>query len=272
MLKLNGKIIEFGCFPDGTIAVKQSTDGIKTAFIEWYYENEYEFVGLIFIAKHLKSHGIQDIELFMPYIPNARMDRVKDNEDVFTLKYFAEILNSLNFKKVTVLDPHSNVSQALIENLNVIQPKEIIEKVITNIVSVEGKPPFMFYPDEGAGKRYSGMVTLPYAFGIKKRDWKTGDILGLDVAGSVEEIKGACILIIDDICSRGGTFLHSARKLKELGAENIYLYISHCEKTVLDGELLKSGFVKKIFTTNSICNLNHELIEIINLDENRESI
>ena len=92
MLKLNGKIREFGCFPDGTIAVKQPIDGIKTAAIEWYYENEYEFVGLIYITKHLKSHGIQDIDLFMPYIPNARMDRVKDSEDVFTLKYFAEIL------------------------------------------------------------------------------------------------------------------------------------------------------------------------------------
>ncbi len=272
MLKLNGKIIEFGCFPDGTIAVKQPTDGIKTAVIEWYYENEYEFVGLIYITKHLKSHGIQDIDLFMPYIPNARMDRVKDSEDVFTLKYFAEILNFLGFKKVTVLDPHSNVSQALIENLDIIQPKKIIEKVISKIVSAEGKTPFMFYPDEGAGKRYSGMIILPYAFGIKKRDWKTGNILGFDVAGSVDEIKGACVLMVDDICSMGGTFLHSARKLKELGAENIYLYISHCERTILDGELLRSGFVKKIFTTNSICNLNHELIEIIGLDGKGEDM
>lgn len=271
MLKLNDKIIEFGCFPDGTIAVKQSIDGIKSAAIEWYYENEYEFVGLIYITKHLKSHGIQDINLFMPYIPNARMDRVKDSEDVFTLKFFAEILNSLGLKKATVFDPHSNVSQALIENIDIVQPKEIIEKVIGNIVSVEGKTPFMFYPDEGAGKRYSGMITLPYAFGIKKRDWKTGDILGLDIAGNVDEIKGACVLIADDICSRGGTFLRSAKKLKEVGAENVYLYVSHCEKTILDGELLRSGLIKKVFTTNSICNLNHELIEIINLDVKREN-
>ena len=269
MLKLNDKIIEFGCFPDGTIAVKQPIDGISTAVIEWYYENEYEFVGLIYITKHLKSHGICDITLFMPYIPNARMDRVKDSEDVFTLKYFAEIINFLGFKKVTVFDPHSNVSQALIDNINIIQPKSIIQNVINKIVSVEGKTPFMFYPDEGAGKRYSGFVPLPYAFGIKKRDWKTGDILGLEVAGSVEEIRGSSILIVDDICSMGGTFLYSARKLKEMGAENIYLYVSHCEQTVLNGELIRSGLIKKIFTTNSICNLNHELIEIISLDEIR---
>ena len=47
----------------------------------------------------------------MPYIPNARKDRAHREKDVFTLKYFANIINSLNFDNVYVLNPHSNVSQ-----------------------------------------------------------------------------------------------------------------------------------------------------------------
>lgn len=262
MLKINGNEFKLGSFPDGTIAIKLPVNGSdSTVKIEWFYESEREFVGLIYIVKHLHSHNISNIELYMPYIPNARMDRVKDNEDVFTLKYFAWLLNSLNFTKVTVLDPHSNVSQALIEHLAVLSPKSFIEKALEHIKGIEGELPAVFYPDEGAGKRYSGMIPLPYSFGIKKRDWKSGNILGLDVSGSVADIKDRNILIVDDICSKGGTFFHSAKKLKELGAKNVYLYISHCEKTVLEGELLTSGLIKKIFTTNSICNFENAMIE-----------
>lgn len=65
-------------------------------------------------------------------------------------------------------------------------------------------------------------------------------------------ISGNNILIIDDISSRGGTFYHSAKKLKELGANKIYLYVSHCEETILDGEVFTSGLIEKVFTTDSI--------------------
>ncbi|MBE6861660.1 MAG: ribose-phosphate pyrophosphokinase [Ruminococcus sp.] len=264
MLKINGSEIMQGSFPDGTLLVKYAPEKeCGYAEIDWYYENDRELITLMYLTKHLNAHGISRIRLFMPYIPNARQDRVKSDEDVFTLKYFAQVINSLNFESVTVLDPHSTVSEALIDRLVIQSPKENVRRVISEITQNEGAEPFMFYPDEGASKRYSGMVTLPYGFGIKKRDWKTGKILGLDVSGSVEQIKGKSVLIVDDICSKGGTFLFSARKLKELGAGNIYLYISHCEKTILSGELIESGLIKKIYTTDSICNFSHELINII---------
>ena len=38
----------------------------------------------------------------MPYISNARKDRAHREKDVFTLKYFANIINSLNFDNVYV--------------------------------------------------------------------------------------------------------------------------------------------------------------------------
>ena len=264
MLKINGNEIVQGSFPDGTLLVKYVPEkNCGYSEIDWYYENDRELVTLMYLTKHLNAHGINRIKLFMPYIPNARQDRVKSDEDVFTLKYFAQVINSLNYESVTVLDPHSTVSEALIERLVIQSPKENVRRVIDEIMQNENDEPFMFYPDEGASKRYSGMVTLPYAFGIKKRDWKTGKILGLDVSGDIDKIKGKSVLIVDDICSKGGTFFFSAKKLKELGADKIYLYISHCEESILSGELITSGLIEKIYTTDSICNFKHELINII---------
>lgn len=267
MIRINNNDINVSKFPDGTLLLKKQVsedccqdEKSRKATISWLFENNEELVTLIYLTRHLRAHGVAELSLDMPYIPNARQDRVKSREDVFTLKYFAEVINWLNFDSVTVLDPHSAVSEALIDKILVRTPETFIRKVIEKIGGAEGLT--MFYPDEGACKRYSGMFHLPYAFGIKNRDWKTGDIKGLDVSGMADCISGKKILIIDDICSKGGTFYFSAKKLKELGANEIYLYVSHCENTILEGDVLTSGLIEKVFTTNSIFTKKDERIEV----------
>jgi ribose-phosphate pyrophosphokinase len=246
--------------------------------IKWNYENDRELVALVYLANHLRASGVTKMELVMPYIPNARQDRVKRAEDIFTLKYFAQMINSLGFDKVRVLDPHSNVSAALIDNLEVKTPYLYITEAFSRIVILEKnaysiddmeqiyRDLVLFYPDEGAMKRYSEEKNLvaPYSFGIKKRDWKTGEILGLDVMNG-EIVKDKTVLIIDDICSKGGTFYHSAKALKELGAKNVYLYVTHCENSILNGDLIKSGLIKKVFTSDSLITVQHPLIDVIKL-------
>ena len=282
MIKLNSEIVNINHFPDGTLLLKEEGkwSGGGAHEIEWHFENNEELVTLVFLTKHLRSYdNTRKINLLLPYIPNARQDRVKTSEDVFTLKYFADIINYLNFNQVKVLDPHSSVSEALINNICVQYPDEYINKALnrigvrefdTIIVDFLSTPKkkyslTMFYPDEGSVKRYASKSGLPYAFGIKRRNWETGVIEGLDVAGAVDQIVGRDILIVDDICSRGGTFYHSAKKLKELGAKNIYLYVTHCENTILEGELLTSGLIEKVYTTNSIFTKEHEKIEVFEL-------
>ena len=267
MIKINGEIVNINHFPDGALLIKESPlsywkeNGYqKKITFTWLFENNEEFMTLIYLTQHFRSHGFNEIHLNMPYIINARQDRVKHTGDVFTLKYFAEVINWLGFNSVTVLDPHSSVSEALIDRIVIKSPQNYITHAINNF-----NPSMLFFPDEGAMKRYSSMAPMEYAFGIKKRDWETGQIQGLDVAGSVDKIKDGKILIIDDICSRGGTFYHSAKKLKELGAKKVYLYVTHCENTILEGELLTSGLIEKVYTTNSIFTKEHEKIEVIEL-------
>lgn len=270
MIILDGKEITLNKFPDGTLLLKESIqpyidNDCREARIVWHFENNEEMIAIMFLARHLQSNGVVFVHLVMPYIPNARQDRVKTNEDVFTLKYFAEFINSLGFNSVTVLDPHSSVSEALIDNLIIESPERFIQRAINDVYTRE-RNLITFYPDEGAMKRYSGMLKMNYAFGIKKRDWRTGVIQGLDVSGQTDKIKDSAVLIIDDICSKGGTFYHSAKKLKELGAKNIYLYVSHCENSVLYGDMIKSGLIEKVYTTNSIFTERHEKIEVMNYE------
>lgn len=268
MIKVAKQVIEQGNFPDGSLLVKANTgwtysiaEDEGTVLVEWYYENDAELFTLICLRKHF---GDIPMALFMPYCPHARMDRVKGMNDVFTLKYFAEVINSLNFNYVFCEDIHSNVAAALINNFCPIDREYLtIKGVYDNLLFNALNEMIVCYPDEGAMKRYSDAIGVPYAFGIKKRDWQTGKILGLDLMNK-ELVEGKDVLIIDDICSKGGTFLYTAKALKNAGAKNIYLYVTHCEKTILDGELINSGLVKAIYTTDSICPKDlHPLIHFV---------
>ncbi len=265
MLKVNESVVEMNKFPDGTSLMKFSPIDFNHAQISWFFESDEELVALIYIAKHLRDSGTTKLTLFMPYIPNARQDRVKNEEDVFTLKYFAWVINSLNFERVIVLDPHSSVSEALFENIEIKSPAQYIQRVYNKVVDRCDGEVIMFYPDEGAMKRYSGIMQIPYAFGIKNREWSTGKIKGLSVVSDGVDVAGKNVLIIDDISSRGGTFYHSAKKLKELGAKKIFLYITHCENTILQGEVLTSGLIERVYTTNSLFTDEHEMIEVMEL-------
>lgn len=253
MIRVGNVEIKQGQFPDGTLLMKFDPNGDEfdprgNMLVEWYYENDAELFSLICVKRHLdRVYSYSDVILYMPYIPHARMDRVKSDEDVFTLKYFCEVINSLGFKLVHVRDAHSNVSLALLDNVvdNSVEP--FIHKAI-----LASKADALFFPDEGAMKRYSDKSEKPYAFGMKKRDWETGKILGLDIINT-ENIKDKNVLIVDDICSRGGTFFHAAKALKAAGAKSVSLYVTHCEKTIILGEMASTdGLVDHVYTTQSI--------------------
>lgn len=270
MITIDNVPVKITKFPDGTSKFEHTclTYARKegSVCIKWLYDNDAELFELQCLVDWLREHGVNNISLFMPYVPNARMDRVQNPYEMFTLKTFAKIINDMHFTIVTTIDIHSNVGAALIDNIENIIPVENISEILDMPEMREHKyndELLLYFPDEGAMKRYAYIAkcfNLPYVFGMKNRDWATGEIKGLSVLGETDKIKDSHVLIIDDICSKGGTFYHSARELRKLGAKTVRLYVSHLENTVHSGELLNSivdsdpnnMLITDIFTTNSI--------------------
>lgn len=265
-------------FPDGTQKIDLQLEAMyreitenKTVYITWLYESDKELFSLYCISKNIREHFPQlQQDLMMPYIPNARFDRVKYSNECFTLKYFAEIINSLGFVRVIVTDPHSDVSTALINHVEVIRGASYITQTCSKILKAEpSRNLIIYFPDSGSLKRYSEFVSddYPIVYGIKNRDWKTGKILGIEIHGDTEKLdENTAILMIDDICSKGGTFYYGSKELNKYGCKDMYLYVTHCENTILDGELLKEdSLFKKVFTTRSIFTKQHEKVEVLDL-------
>lgn len=195
--------------------------------------------------------------------------RIHEKDEVFTLKCFADVINWLNFDLVEILDVHSNVGAALINNVLIETPKIYINEVIRKLEQ-NGTDLILYFPDEGAAKRYSDMFPgYKYCYGEKKRDWDTGKILGLDIKSDGINLSGKTVLMIDDIIAYGGSLYYSANTLKDNGVDKIYAFATHTENSILNrekGTLIKSlenNTVERLFTTNSIFTGEHEKITVM---------
>ncbi len=256
MVTINGVEIGLDCFPNNERIFK--TDDITGSLgftIEMKYEYDIDITKLIMAKRFLDDkYNNPRVYLKMLYIPYSRMDREIEGY-MFSLKYFCKIINELNFHSVLVLDAHSNVSTALLDRCKEINPSKFINNILSYFKTNDIILDYVFYPDNGACKRYTETLNLheyiPYFYGNKKRNLQTGEIIEYELVNT-PDIQDRNILIIDDLCAGGRTFYEAAEKLKENGANNIYLYVSHCENSIYNGKLLKSGLLSQIFTTDSL--------------------
>ncbi len=251
MIIVNGVEIKQEAFGDGTLKCEALSGGCihEDNEIRWLYDNDAELFTLYCVVKDIQNrmHNARNI-LYMPYIPHARQDR-NVSRRLFTLKAFAEIINSLNFAIVVVLDPHSDVSTALLDRC-LCEYEESL-----NYEATAGAEAIMF-PDAGAAKKYS-RCGLPTIIGNKHRN-EDGRIDSYELMNFEEGTKR--VVIRDDICSYGGTFVAAAKALRERGVEHITLVVSHCENNILKGEVF--NHIDRVITTDSICTVEHPKLEI----------
>jgi ribose-phosphate pyrophosphokinase len=262
MILVNGKEIEFEPFPNGEtriIADSFPELGYEIQTVSFKYESDADLVRLMLTKKYIDDrirygfHHDSNPELIVYYMPYSRMDR-SENYSPFTLKYVANFINSLGFSKVKVIEPHSDVTTALLDNaqgelVTFDMLRDVIKEVDFNF-----NTDYVFFPDAGASKRYHNLTGVKQLVGHKNRDFNTGKILNLEVVGKLTPIsmqsRQPNAIIVDDLTSYGGTFVHSAKALRGLGFEKIYLLVAHAENSVFKGELF--DHIDKLFCTDSI--------------------
>lgn len=199
-----------------------------------------------------RTKKVDKIDLFIPYLPFARQDRVMVPGEPLSIKIIADIINSQNYNKVTFFDVHSEVSLALINN-SVSIPNY---KFVMNSLLSAGSSYRIVCPDTGASKKINDLCKyLKYTDEIimcnKVRDITTGEIKRVDVF-SEETLQPEDLYIVDDICDGGGTFILTAEKLKQKWSwVKVNLIVSHgifSKGTTLPG-------IDKIYCTNSFKDL-----------------
>ena len=171
------------------------------------------------------------IDLQFNYLPYARYDRAMKENDSFSLKAFTDIINSMNFNRVLLVDPHSNVGQILLKNSEVIID-QLTAIQLSNVITCNNSYDYIVSPDFGAIKKATSIseyYNIPLLISLKKRDVSTGytvfDKLLIDDSVDLTDKK---LLIVDDICDYGNTFINLAKGIKDLyNIKSIDLFVTH---------------------------------------------
>lgn len=260
MIKVNGQEIKFTKFPNGETNMNHNSfpvTGFKQEIeVDFKYEEDGDLIKLMFVKRYLDESQVNLIyKLNIYYLPYSRMDRSEDGSP-FTLKYVSKFINDLNFDEVVLIEPHSNVSPALIDSSysNYIN-FELINKVADEI-GFDVEKDYIMFPDVGASARYKNMKFNNVLIGHKDRDFVTGKIKKLDLVGDISNVEGKKAIICDDLSSYGGTFIYSSQALKAIGIKEVYLLVGHAENSIFkkspssDEQLF--DHIDKVFTTDSI--------------------
>jgi len=252
-------------FPDGQInvSVHSLNDSINHRI------NSYEdLFTLCSIAEIYKNQDIKP-SVFIPCLFGQRSDRRFAEYESFGLKVITDIINSCNFSRVLLFDPHSDVGPALINGSEIYD--DMYNMIINSVINhrIKDKDLVLVSPDAGAYKKIFKIAekfNLELVAANKYRD-KKGNIT-MNFSGNVE---GKNCLIIDDMVEYGNTFIKLTDLLKENGASKVNLYVSHFlggrgDDYIETIERLTKK-VDHIFTTNSVRDFDEDDLKLINVYE-----
>jgi len=224
---------------------------------------------LICVTKSLRGLGVKEIHLYAPYFLGSRSDRKFETGSNNYLKdVICPIINSLNFESVIVIDPHSDVLEACLNNFKKFSNLDLVKWIISN--NPQNTKPLsdfiLISPDAGANKKI---------FKVAEQIGYTGDIItcskSRDIDGKLTKTEvpikaphfGKDMIIIDDICDGGATFLNIAKEFHKKYEEaydwkgikpKIYLIVTHGIFSKGFKEL--NQYFDGIYCTNSYSDLN----------------
>lgn len=246
-------------FPAGEVGVRVVDPSLIRSGIH-YITMDYESNDDLFVVAQVVDilkpwRKSSELTLACKYMPYARQDRKMTYGEANAMKVVAKFINTLGFDHVDILDPHSDVVEATIDNLFIMEQHEALleffDYITTDMVLVS--------PDAGALKKIykaAKVLNAPVVCATKQRDVSTGQITSTKV--DCEHIGDKDFLIVDDIGDGLTTFIELAKVLKPLTDGKIYLYITH--GIFSKGYTEAEKHFEKIFVANMMNKETHPMI------------
>lgn len=226
-------------FPAGEIHIRLNSSidfkAVNKVVITHRIKNSDDLMLLLLAHDALTNLSIKSFDLIIPYVPYSRQDRVCCPGEALSIKVFSKLINSMSLENVYVIDAHSDVTPALINNCVNIPNHQFVDEFIQKNIKSNF---FLVSPDSGANKKINYLYealsesSKNKVIGIvkcdKNRDLKTRKIKNIEVLTN-HDIKGSTCLIVDDICSYGNTFILLSEELRKSGVNNVSLFVTHNE-------------------------------------------
>ena len=205
----------------------------------------------------------KSITAVIPYFGYARQDRKVVPRTSISAKLVSNLITKAGADRVVTVDLHAGQIQGFFDIPvdNLFATPIFARHVKKNL---KNKDIICVTPDVGGTERARALGKLLGAnlAIVDKRRPAPGKSKVMNVIGNVE--NKTCI-VVDDIIDSGGTIINAAQALKERGAKEVYVYITH---GVLSGEAVKKiqkSVIKNLVITDTIDN-NEKVKKVRNIE------
>ena len=207
---------------------------------------------LLLCIDALKRSSAKNITAVIPYFGYARQDRKVVPRTSISAKLVSNLITKAGADRIVTVDLHAGQIQGFfdipVDNLfsTPIFARHARKKI-------KSKKIICVAPDVGGTERARALGKLLNAglAIVDKRRPKPGQSQVMNVIG---DVKDKTCIIVDDIIDSGGTIINAAKALKERGAKEVYVYITH---GVLSGDAvkkIKNSVIKNLVITDTIDN------------------
>jgi ribose-phosphate pyrophosphokinase len=252
-----------GTFPDGEIGVQvlENVRGKDVFVLQSPARRPNRFLmELLILVDALKRASARSIIAVIPYYPYARQDRKEKGRVPITAKLVADLLEKAGVTRVLTMDLHTDQIQGFF-NIPVdhLYARRLFVKALKEL---KLKDAIVVSPDVGSNKmarKFAEDLKVDLAIVDKRR------ISGrkVEVNALIGDVKGKQVILVDDICSTGGTLQTAAKVCKEEGAKSVFAIVTHA--LLMGGDQIEG--IDQLFITDSVPPLkgNAQVVSIASL-------
>ncbi|MGB7978305.1 MAG: ribose-phosphate pyrophosphokinase [Chlamydiales bacterium] len=241
-------------FPDGEIGAQilQNVRGKDVFVVQSPARHPNHFLmELLILTDALKRASARSIVAVMPYYPYARQDRKEKGRVPITARLVANLLERAGVTRVMTMDLHTEQIQGFFDiPVDHLYARQLFVKALKELPL---KKAVIVSPDIGSNK-----MARKFAEGLKLEiaivDKRRIDGRDVEVNALIGSVQGKSAILVDDICSTGGTLELAAKVCREHGAETVFAVVTHA--LLMGGPKLKG--IDQLFVTNSVPQIKEE--------------
>lgn len=206
------------------------------------------------------------ITVIMPMLYEGRQHKRTQRESLDCALALQELCNEMGVDNIITFDAHDpRVMNAIpLKGFeNVYTTYQMIKSMVNHIdgLKIDKEHLMIISPDEGGVNRgvyYSSILGIDLGMFYKRRDYSRvvkgrNPIIAHEFLGS--NVEGKDVIVVDDMISSGESMLDVAKRLKSMGAKNIYVCTAFglfCNGLEAFDAAFKEGYISRVFTTNLI--------------------
>lgn len=205
---------------------------------------------LLILLDTLKRASVKRITAVIPYYGYGRQDRKAQPRTPITAKLVADLLTVAGAQRILLLDVHALQIQGY---FNIPVDHLFATPVLFDYFKKTKGNYVVVSPDAGGVERarfFARLLRTNMAI-IDKRRYEKNKATIMNIIGE-DQIKGADLIIIDDMIDTAGTLCSAANVLQEKGARNIFACATHGLFSADAIQNINGSTLSKVVVTDSI--------------------